>query len=59
MDAELLALLLAVKAQMECDAVEIDQAQGWCRSLERMIDQEAMPVVWENLVAYLKAHGHE
>ena len=58
MNEHLLKILLAVKAQMEKDAVELDKMQGWCRDLPRMIDQDAMPVAWEQLTAYLKAHGH-
>lgn len=59
MDPELLALLLAAKAQMEADAVELEAATRWCRSLETLIEQEAMPKAWEQLVAYLQRHGHE
>lgn len=59
MDPELLALLLEVKAQLEEDAVYAENSDGWCRSLEKLIEQDAMPIAWDNLVAYLKAHGHE
>ncbi len=57
-DPKTLDVLLAAKTQMEVDAVAIDQSQGWCRTLERMIEQDAMPVAWERLVALLKEHGH-
>ena len=59
MDQELLLLLLAVKTQMEADAVELESTTRWCRSLEQLIDQEAMPTAWELLLAYLRRHGHE
>ena len=58
-DPELLELLLAVKQQMETDAVEIEQSTGWFQSLDKMIDQGRMPTAWERLVAWLKEHGHE
>ena len=57
-DDKLLALLLACKAQMEADAVSKDLFDGWCRSLPRLIDQNAMPEAWDRLVAYLTEHGH-
>ncbi len=57
MNAELLALLLACKAQMEADAVELDKLTGWVRTLPKMIDQNAMPEAWDSLVAYLAKHG--
>jgi hypothetical protein len=53
MTPELLALLLACKAQMEADAVEIDKLIGWVRPLDRMIDQGAMPEAWTQLVDHL------
>ena len=53
MDAELLALLLAAKAQMEADAVELESTTRWCRSLDDLIEQDAMPKAWDRLVAYL------
>ncbi len=58
MTPELLDLLLACKAQMEADAVEVDAQTGWCRSLEALIEQDAMPEAWDRLVAYLREHGH-
>lgn len=57
-EPSLLSLLLSVKAQLEDDAVARDQAYGWCRSLTRLIDQDAMPEAWDHLVTYLKEHGH-
>lgn len=59
MDPELLALLLSAKVQMEADAVELESTTRWCRTLEKLIEQDAMPTAWENLVAYLRRHGHE
>ena len=59
MDPELLALLLAAKAQMEADAVELESTTRWCRSLKTLIEQDAMPKAWEQLVAYLRRCGHE
>lgn len=53
MDHELLDLLLALKAQIEADAVELEFTTRWCRPLEKLIEQQAMPVAWERLVAYL------
>ena len=58
MDPELLALLLAVKAQIEADAVELESTTRWCRSLDKLIEQDAMPKAWEELVAHLRRHGH-
>lgn len=55
---ELLALLLATKAQMEADAVELESTTRWCRTLEKLIEQDGMPKAWDQLVAYLKEHGH-
>ena len=59
MDSELLALLLAAKAQMEADAVELESTTRWCRPLEKLIEQQAMPASWERLVAYLRARAPE
>jgi hypothetical protein len=56
---DLLALLLALKQQIEEDTVLQDHLTGWCRSLPRLIEQDAMPKAWDQLVAYLKEHGHE
>lgn len=56
---DLPALLLDVKQQIEEDTVRQDHLTGWCRSLPRLIDQDAMPKAWDRLVAYLKEHGHE
>jgi hypothetical protein len=58
-DAEVLALLLAAKAQMEADAVELDATMRWCRPLAKLIEQDAMPKAWDALVKYLREHGHE
>lgn len=58
LDPELLALLLEVKAQMEADVVQWEKTDGWRRPLEKVIEQGGMPVAWDKLVAYLKAHGH-
>lgn len=55
---ELLALLHELKQQVEEDAVTQDHLIGWCRSLPRLIEQDAMPKAWDKLVAYLKEHGH-
>ncbi len=52
-------LLLALKAQIEADAVELESTTRWCRDLPKLIDQGGMPVAWEQLTALLKAHGHE
>lgn len=51
------ALLLALKAQIEADAVELESTTRWCRPLAKLIEQEAMPVAWEQLVALLKENG--
>ena len=53
METELLALLLSAKAQMEADAVELESTTRWCRPLDKLIEQDAMPKAWEDLVAYL------
>jgi hypothetical protein len=55
---DLLQLLLDLKQQIEEDTVMIDHLTGWCRSLPRLIEQDAMPKAWDALVAYLKEHGH-
>lgn len=55
---DLLQLLLELKQQIEEDAVRQDRLVGWCRSLPRLIEQDAMPKAWDKLVAYLKEHGH-
>ena len=57
-DPDLLALLLELKQQIEEDTVLQDHLTGWCRSLPRLIKQDAMPKAWDRLVAYLKDHGH-
>lgn len=54
----LLGLLLELKQQIEEDTVMIDHLTGWCRSLPRLIEQDAMPKSWDALVAYLREHGH-
>lgn len=57
-EASLLALLLELKQQVEEDTVRQDHLTGWCRSLPRLIEQNAMPKAWDKLVAFLKEHGH-
>ncbi len=59
MTPELLAMLLAAKAQMEEDAVKLDGSVGWCRKLDALIEQDAMPKAWEELTAYLRRHAPE
>ena len=59
METELLALLLSAKAQMEADAVELESTTRWCRTLDELIEQEAMPKACDDLVAYLRRNGHE
>jgi hypothetical protein len=53
-----LSLLLALKEQIEKDAVELESTTRWCRSLEALKDQNALPVTWDRLVALLKEQGH-
>jgi hypothetical protein len=38
-------------------AVELESTTRWCRDLPRLIEQEAMPVPWERLVALLRENG--
>ncbi len=52
-------LLLALKDQIERDAVELESTTRWCRDLPKLIDQGGMPVAWEQLTALLKAYGRE
>jgi hypothetical protein len=56
---EVLDLLTQAMRQMETDAVEIDQASGWFQPLGKLIETNRMPTAWENIVAYLRRHGHE
>lgn len=53
-----LPMLLALKAQIERDAVELESTTRWCRPLAKLIEDQAMPVAWEQLTALLKEHGH-
>ena len=53
-----LDLLIACLRQMEQDAVMRDEVDGWCRSLDRLIAQDAMPAAWDAVVAYLRGRGY-
>ncbi len=53
-DARLLSLLLACKRRIETDAYSIDGEWGECRTIEQLIDQDAMPDEWKSLVNYLR-----
>lgn len=53
-----LSLLLALKAQIEADAVELESTTRWCRDLPKLIEQDAMPEAWGRLVALLREGGN-
>lgn len=50
-------LLLDLKDQIERDTVELESTTRWCRPLDKLIEQNGMPVAWEKLTALLKEHG--
>ena len=53
-----LPLLLALKAQIEQDAVELESTTRWCRDLPALIAQDALPDAWGRLAALLREAGH-
>lgn len=53
-----LSLLLALKAQVEADAVELENTTRWCRDLPALIAQDALPDTWDRLVSLLREAGY-